>query len=230
MSRILGSAVAFSLIGFAFAAPVPERDERKDQEEALVSIRRLGGQIYYDYQRLTDKRRMNVFDPMAKPKDSKAFHPIISLSLRDANLTDKDLKFLRLLPHLEILDLTNTPITGAGMVHVKPLSKLRVLAMRKTQVDDQGLAQIKDLDKMWQLILDETKVIDEGLKYLAKMNGLEDWLGLCNDQITDEGLKSLTHLHKLRTLNLRGTKVTKEGAKALQKSLPMTDISRGPPI
>lgn len=228
MSRILGSALAFTLVGFAFAAPVPVRDEKKDQEEALISIRRLGGEIQFDYQRLVNQRRINVFDPKATPKDPKAFHPIISLSLRNRELTDKDLKFLPLLPHLEILDLTNTSVTGAGMAHVKPLTKLRVLGLWKTQVDDQGLAHLKDLDKMWQLALDETKITDEGLKYLAKMTELEDWLGLSQNQITDEGLKQLTHLKKLRTLTLRETGVTKEGVKKLQKSLLKTDISYGP--
>lgn len=230
--RELGAIMKFVLMFSALcvfaaavrAVPVPVRDERKEQQEAIDAIKRLGGKVLYDYQRL----KLNHFNLAAKPKDPKAFHRVVSVSLRNTKTTDNDLKQLAKLPRLEMLDLTNTRITGAGLAHLKGLNNLRVLSLWKTRVDDSGLDNLKGLTKMRQLVLDETKVTDGGLVHLKGMTELEEWLGLTDTKVTDQGLQALTGFKKLKSLNLRRTLVTEDGVNQLRRALPKTDISFGP--
>ncbi len=215
------------LVGATVAAPIPKLDERKDQRDAVELVQKLGGEVYYDYQR-PNPNKPNAFDPQAKPKDPAAFHRVVCVGLRDTKVTDDDLKVLAKLPQLENLDLTNTRVTGAGLEHIKDLKNLRVLALWKTQVDDAGLAHIKGLTKMWMLTLDDTRVTDAGLVHLKGMTGLEEWLGLTDTAVTDAGLKHLEGFTKLRSLNLIRTQVTAAGAQNLQAALPKTLISLRP--
>jgi hypothetical protein len=215
------------LAAISVAAPIPKRDERKDQQIAVEAIRKLGGEVSYDYQR-PNPDTPNVFDLDAKPKDPGAFHRVVRVSLRNTEATDDDIQILALLPQLENLDLTNTRVTGAGLAHLKGLKNLRVLGLWNTRVDDAGLEHIKGLTKMWQLILDGTKVTDSGLVHLKGMTGLEEWLGLTETGVTDVGLKHLEGFTKLRSLNLRRTQATEAGVRKLRETLPKTDISFGP--
>lgn len=214
------------LVGTSLGVAQP-RDERKEQDEALDTIRRAGGKVYYDYQRLKGNKP-NLYDPKAKPKDPNGFHRVVLVDLRDTKVTDDDLKLLDKLPCLENLDLTNTRITGAGLVHLRGLKNLRVLGLWKTQVDDAGLEHLKGLTKLWSLVLDETKVTDAGLAHLKGLTGLEEWLGLTDTMISDDGVKYLTALTKLRHLNLRRTQVTATGVATLRGVLLNTEISFGP--
>jgi Leucine Rich Repeat (LRR) protein len=225
---ILAVGMAAMLVPFAVAEPDRPANERKEQQQAVEAIVKLGGAVYYDYQRLPNAGRPNAFDPKAKPKDPEAFHRVISVGLRDTNIKDDDLKVLTKLSHLEILDLSNTRITGAGLAHLKGLKNLRVLSLWKTDVDDQGLEHLKGMTKMWSLVLDETKITDAGLVHLKDMTDLEEWLGLTGTQITDEGLKHLEGFKKLRHVNLIRTNVTGAGVAKLQQALPNTMLSIRP--
>src|SRR5262245_47726823 len=150
MRYVITVGLTSALVVAVIAVPAPPRDERKEQQEAVEAIRKLGGEVFYDYQR-PNPDKPNVFDREAKPMDPEAFHRIVRVNLGDAKAADKDLKVLAKLSHLENLDLTNTRITGAGLVHLKDLKNLRVLCLWKTQVDDGGLKHVKGLTKMWLL-------------------------------------------------------------------------------
>ena len=226
MRSVLAVGLSAALIIAAGAAPIPPRDERKEQQAAIEMVKRLGGDVMYDYQR-PKPDKPNQFDPEAKPRDPDAFHRVVRVGLRDTKATDDDLKALANLPFLENLDLTGTKVTGAGLAHLKGLKNMRVLCLWKTQVDDAGLEHIKGMTKMWQLILDETNVTDAGLVHLKGMTGMSDWLGLTNTQVTDEGLKHLEGMTTLRSLNVRQTRVTMEGVQKLRAALPNTMISSG---
>ncbi|MCE5229858.1 hypothetical protein LLG95_09710 [bacterium] len=197
------------------------------QKEAVAAVLALGGEVMYDFQR-PNPNQPNVFDPNAVPGDPNAFHRVVRVGLRDTRVTDADLALLDKLPDVENLDLTNTSVTGAGLIHVRGLKKLAYLGLWNTQVDDEGLKNIQHLTKMWGLVLDNTKVTDAGMVHLKGLTNLTEWLGLTDTRITDKGLKHLTRLKKLRSLNLRRTQVTPAGVKELQRALPATDISFGP--
>src|SRR5881409_1997526 len=107
MRGLIAFGLALAVTAWAAAAPVPKADERKQQQEAVEAIRRLGGEVFFDYQR-PNPDKPNVFDPEAKPKDPDGFHWVVMVSLRDTKVTDGDLAHLKKLPYLENLDLTNT--------------------------------------------------------------------------------------------------------------------------
>jgi hypothetical protein len=209
------------------AAPALRATERMEQEAAVAAIERLGGGVMYDYQR-PDPAKTTHYDTKARPKDPAGFHRVVFVSLRDTKASDDDLKVLSKLPALENLDLTNAPITGAGLAHLRGLRNLQHLGLWNTKVDDAGLEHLARLTKLQSLVLDGTRVTDAGLEYLAGLTDLEGWLDLSGTGVTDVGLKHLEKLTKLRNLNLRKTAVTWAGAAKLRESLKEADISVGP--
>jgi len=219
--------LGFFLLLFTSVGTAQPRDERKEQEEALDAIRRLGGKVYYDYQR-PNPDIPTRFQPEAKPKNASGFHRVVLVGLGETKVTDDDLKILGKLPNLENLDLSKTRITSAGLAHLRGLKNLRVLSLWKTQVDDAGLEHLEGLTKLWQLSIDETRITDAGVAHLKGLTSLEEWLGLADTRITDDGVKYLTALTKLRHLNLRRTQVTPAGVATLKGVLLNTEISFGP--
>src|SRR4051794_33866157 len=82
-------ALVAALTLIATSAPVPWPNDRKAQEEAVGAIRKLGGTVRYDYQRIRDSSgRPYVYDLEAKPKDPDAFHRVVHVCLRDTKVAD----------------------------------------------------------------------------------------------------------------------------------------------
>ncbi|HUR55562.1 MAG TPA: hypothetical protein VMZ71_15610 [Gemmataceae bacterium] len=209
------------------ATRVGPPDVRRQQELAVwVVVKKLGGEVLYDYQR-PNPDKPNVFAD-AKPKNPDAFHRVVAVYLRDTRATDDDLRVISNLYWLENLDLTNTWITDDGLAHLKGMKNLRVLCLWKTQVGDAGVAHLRDLTKMWLLTLDGTKVTDTGLAHLRGMTGLQDWLGLSDTRVSDAGLKHLEGFTKVRSLTLFRTAATADGVKKLRAALPKTDVAFDP--
>lgn len=98
-------------------------------------------------------------------------------------------------PRIIILDLSNTPITDAGLEH---------------------LLAFHDLQMLW---LSGTRVTDEGMRDVGRIVSLQD-LWLCDTDITDSGLDSLKSLRYLETLAVVNTAVTRAGVERLRKLLP----------
>jgi hypothetical protein len=211
----------------ASAAPALRPTERMEQEAAVAAIERLGGQVMYDYQR-PDPGKPNVFDTKARPTNPEGFHRVVFVSLRDSTVSDNDLKHLAKLTALEALDLTNAPVTGAGLANLHGLRSLKYLILRGTRTDDAGVEHLSGLTRLRTLILDETQISDAALAHLAGLTEMDDFLGLDGTRVTDTGLKQLEKLTKLRNLNLRQTRVTRAGAAKLQESLKAANISVGP--
>jgi hypothetical protein len=219
-----------SLFSAIVAAPAPvprEGDERRAQEVAVALVARLGGTVWYDYQRVATSK-LNAFDPKAKPKDPKAFHRVVYVTLHGSKVADEDLAVIARLAALVILDVSKTRISNAGLMHLKGVKSLRVLSLNGTRIDDAGLKHLEGLTGMWQLLLDDTKVGDAGLLHLRGFTGMEEWLGLSGTQVTDGGIKHLQGFTTLRHLNLLRTKVTPQGGKDLRRALPKTHVSVDP--
>ena len=108
---------------------------------------------------------------------------------------DDEATYLKELPNLEILSLSNTQVSDAGLEHLKGLTNLKIL---------------------W---LDNTQITGSGLEHLKGLTNLE-WLSLRNTQVSDAGLEHLEGLTNLNVLYLNDTQVTHEGVKKLQDALP----------
>jgi len=64
------------------------------------------------------------------------------------------------------VDLSDTKVSDAGLVHLKGLTKLQSLSLISTKVTDAGLVHLKGLTKLQSLNLSFSKVTDAGVKDL----------------------------------------------------------------
>ncbi len=140
-------------------------------------------------------------------------HRVNALNLSGcANVTDKGLKVLEKLPHLQSLDLSRTvadPSYGG-----KPLT-------------DASLKHVEHLTELKELILDGNNITDRGMSHLSRLANLE-MLSLRETRITDDGLQALRGLKNLQFLDVRGTAVTLEGTTELLDEIPGLEITQDP--
>ena len=66
------------------------------------------------------------------------------------------------------VNLMNTQITDAGLVHLKELTELQTLFLGDTQITDAKLVRLKGLNNLQELYLTGTKVTDAGVADLKK--------------------------------------------------------------
>ena len=150
------------------------------------------------------------------------------LLLSETKVTDAGLDHLHGLNQLRRLALGNTKITNLGLAKLNALSELYNLDLEGTQVTNAGLVHLKGLTQLQKLALTKTKITDSGLTCLEGLTKLE-WLGLRGTTTTNAGLEHLKGLTRLRWLYLGGTQVTDSGVKKLQQSLPNCKIDRSVP-
>ena len=164
------------------------------------------------------------------------------------NVSDEDLKSLRLMEgakrlclgqtavtdvglakitgtrSLEWLELGTTQITDAGLKVFRPATGLKQLFLEQTEVSNVSLDWIGTLRELEELDLSKTRVTDAGLAKLSGLRNLKK-LYLFNCDITDAGLIHLKSLRQLDELEVGQTKVTAEALanfkRSLPKSLPM---------
>ena len=153
--------------------PRPARGaEPADLDRALAAIKRIGGSV-----------------------SSFGGNREVDFHLGGRALTDQGLAHAAALENVASLNLRDTKITGAGLVHLKGLAKLR------------------------ELHLERTAVGDEGIENLAGLLNLE-YLNLYKTKITDKSLAHLSGLKKLRRLYVWQTGVTDAGVGKLEQALP----------
>lgn len=161
---------------------IAAQDPPTDRADAITAIKKLGGRIK---------------STQATPGEIG-----IEFHLRGRALTDSDLKLVTQVGSVVLLNLRDTKVTSAGLVHLQELTELRQLHLERTSVNDSGLA------------------------HLAKLKNL-NYLNLYGTKVTDAGLKHLVGLTNLEQLYVWQTKVTDGGAANLKKQLPKLDVVMG---
>ena len=126
----------------------------------------------------------------------------IQFQLRGRDLTDAELADVAKLGNVVELNLRDTKITSAGLVHLKGLAKLTRLHLERTNVGDEGIAN------------------------LTKLTTLE-YLNLYGTKITDKSLDHLAGLKNLRQLYVWQTDVTDAGIAKFKKALPAVSVVKG---
>ena len=106
---------------------------------------------------------------------------------------------------------------------VAKLRYLRTLNLSQTPVTDAGLEQLKGLTALQELNVNLVNVTDAGLEHLKGMTGLKE-LDLRGTEVTDAGVEHLKGLTGLQWLDVTGTKVTDAGVAALRKAIPGIEI------
>ncbi len=114
-----------------------------------------------------------------------------------SNIHDDDLRRLLPLEHVNVLLLSDAPISDDGLRHIAKIASLRTLAIAGT------------------------KITDNGIKHLG-----QDFfeLDLKDTHVTDACVAHLVGFKRLGRLDVRGTKMTKDGITRLQKLLPRCKI------
>jgi Leucine-rich repeat (LRR) protein len=226
--------------------------EAKKQENAVRSIRKIGGIAKYDYEFSPSvgeppnlARRVPKW--LCEKMGEDLFENIYEVDLSGHTVTDADMETLGQLVQLRRLWLDDTDVTDVGVEQIKNLHQLEDLSLRETKVTDSGLERLKRLNALRDLDLTSTRVTDAGLEHvrgftklemlwlrqtnvtdvgLACLKGLDQLQGLYLDgtRVSDAGLGNLTGLKHLDRVTLKGTRVTDAGAAKLQKELPSTII------
>jgi len=99
------------------------RQASGQEDKAVQSIEALGGRVYRD--------------------EKLPGRPVVEVYLGDTKITDPDLKVLKELKGLKIIDLTNTRITDAGLENLKELQGLQTLDLGSTQITEAGLKDLQ---------------------------------------------------------------------------------------
>jgi hypothetical protein len=88
------------------------------------------------------------------------------LDLKEAEITDEELKPVRELKHLTKLRLEKTPVSDAAMDHLSVLSYLEFLNLYGSRVGDQGIAKLGSLKNLRSLYAWDTQVTEAGAAQL----------------------------------------------------------------
>ncbi len=122
--------------------------------------------------------------------------------------------------------LRGRDLTDDGLADVARLGNVVELNLRDTKITSAGLVHLKGLAKLTRLHLERTNVGDEGIPNLTKLTTLE-YLNLYGTKITDKSLDHLAGLKKLRQLYVWQTDVTDAGIAKLKKALPAVSVVKG---
>lgn len=145
------------------------------------------------------------------------------MAQEDKTISDTDLAILAEVENLEMLDLSGSPISDAGIKHIAGLTKLNTLNLTDTQVTGEGIIALMDLP-LFQIAYKNCS--DDVAIAIADITTVKI-LQLDGPHLTNVGIAALGELPALRQLTLSGAQLTNEGLATLGnlKSLNALDIS-----
>ena len=112
----------------------------KKQNDQIVTVllSRLS-KADLDYLASQQKRALAAITELGGTVTKKGTPPGLHVNLKETLVTDDDLKHLKWLPNISILDLSSTKISDAGLEHLKGLTNLTELSLGYTYITDAGL-------------------------------------------------------------------------------------------
>jgi hypothetical protein len=144
----LRTLMIFTVVRAIGSAWVARKMERKRKErEAVNAITKLGGEAYWDYQRIPAKVGRGWRPEGAEPKGPVWLRKLLGenfFSEVECVYAVGGLENLKELPHLRELRLMSGGIADADLVNLKGLAELTSLGLIDTRVTD---AAVKDLRK-----------------------------------------------------------------------------------
>lgn len=161
--------------------------ETYSERQAVAVLEGVGARVHYDFEWDEHNRFTQPIGPSGL---LRIFGHARTVNGHSCAITDAQLVQLNALPRLEILDLTNSHISGSGFGEVSEAKHLRGLYMARTEFNDSGLEAIAKFAGLKDVILSETRVSDEGIINLEKLAN-PDSLRLDGTRCTNEGLERL---------------------------------------
>jgi hypothetical protein len=160
-----------------------------------------------------------------------------------------DLKAIRLLNHVQSLDLSGFPFArNDDLALLEALPELEEVHLNRTdpgprreptwpaagggmpaRLTDAALDHLAGLRRLQALGLVGQQITDNGLKKLANLQALE-MLNLDETLVTDAGLDTLVGLKSLRQLHVENTKVTRTGVAQFQQKRLDVEVIREDPF
>jgi hypothetical protein len=187
------------------------RDEKRE-EAAAAAIEALGAQVEWD---------KNAAGPtwLRGVLGEHFFGHVEGVTFVLDEVTEKSVKSLVALPHLQSIGIFFTNVSDAGLKRLQRLHGIKNLSFIGTNVTNAGLDKLAGLKQFETLQLWGTEVTDAGLDKLAVFEKLQE-LSIDGENITDVGLEHLQRMKQLTSLTLADTKVTAAGVQKLQHALP----------
>jgi hypothetical protein len=127
-------------------------------------------------------------------------------------------------PNLARLNLADTNLTDAGMVHIGRFKKLTHLSLFYCNISNQSLRHISNLVELQVLNLDSRDISDEGLGHLESLKSLKS-LDIFSGRITSAGCSKISQIQTLESLCLCGGGVDDLGCIALAKLPNLKDLN-----
>ena len=127
-------------------------------------------------------------------------------------------------PNLQQLDLADTELTDAGMVHLPKFQLLTRLSLFYCNITNAGLRHISELKELEELNLDSRDISDSGLVHLRKLQKLRS-LDLFSGRITDSGAGSIAQIKSLESLELCGGSIGDLGCTLLSSLENLTSLN-----
>jgi len=209
--RLLPAVVALSVLLFvalAMAALVftPDWQRHQHQCNLIREINALGGSVRTEPAGPEWIRSLGAYEQAGKWGNVSIgiYDRIVEVRLNETGAGDDFLPKLAIWQHdLQSLNLSQCPITGAGLKHVARLEPLKDLDLSYTHVTDDDLAAIGSLTALERLDLSHNRISGRGFHRLAALDQLHT-LCLVSTPIRDEALEKIVALPRLTTCNLFG--------------------------
>lgn len=154
---------------------------------------------------------MEVFQAMLA---DVAENKLVSLNIREFEVTDEMCEQLRELHSLEHVTIDRGQITDVGLAAIASLPNLHHIRLRLSPISDDGLATLAKCENLWMINLPHSKITSEGVNVLQELPRLRQ-LRIGTDQAGNEICRTIAKLESLRSVHLIGIGVTDEGMKLL---------------
>jgi RNA polymerase sigma factor (sigma-70 family) len=116
---------------------------------------------------------------------------VVSINLVATAVTDDDLKMLSAFPSLQTVHLHHNQIGDAGVANMQGLKNLTTLDLFDTRVTDAGLVHLAEwMPYLQWLDLNDTKITDAGLRHLKGLKHLRR-LDVRKTNVTEAGVEEL---------------------------------------
>jgi internalin A len=182
----LRTVLAFLLVGITFCGSciaIGINNARR-QKEAVEAIKKIGGEVIYDYEIFKDGETSYVIDDQDCPALLKSDFIANVVQVRSQKMDDICIAHLKDLYRLECLDINSSlGVTDAGLHNLTKLKYLKKLNISRTHITNDGIEIINELSNL-------------------------EWLDISYTQINGAGIAKLKGLKHLKILNLTGIDLT----------------------
>ncbi|MBS0206588.1 MAG: hypothetical protein JSS49_27235 [Planctomycetes bacterium] len=182
----------------------------RDDVAKACEARRISADDPSSDEKLHAKQALEALGGILMESDRRDERRLTEVNLAHCEISDADLRHVRFLEDVQVLDLTGTPVSDAGLKELTKCIALRVLFLPDTKITNAGLAHLAGLKGLRRLVLSHTAVTDPGVEKLAGLIHLEQ-LDLTDTEVSDAGLVWVPKLLSLEDLSLKGTAVTDAG-------------------